>query len=1072
MDKAVLDTGTALHDASYRPKIRVLLAWVALAVAGHARAAGAMQDAGAPPADAGAIPAYAQDFRHQARQISDFLAGRLDGAVDPQSLFDVPMDASEQKMEVERARLELLLRGGVSPKAAARAPGDPTQSTDRSGPGAKPSPSEVEPSLASAPVKMPDTAAWRARLALDRARLAFYGLPAPQRAALVRQHEALKEQAKRVDHDEALGQAEADARRAERQQREALEAARRSRTEAARLVNEEHARLLSVTRQQAEYETRLIQRQAELDVRNEAVLGWRRRVSELTAPGHLEGASAVDEAYIALRVTLRHARQLLADTLGSTGQSAERVPRAGADPLVDLPSDADRSVAVEQRITVTAKARELIRAEQALEAEEARQLMSEVETLNRLRLELLGSLSAEKRDSILGFGPAGWDQAVAEVWQVVLTARYHLHAAFDWFAAIRSGDRRGRSAWLAFVLVLKWALPIGLFVWSRRRADGVLDRWLRERRQQTRTRRDGDWFEVDYAERLVEFLRRVRRPLEWLLLVGLVTWLIPAEMKDLLEVRLLSRVLLWVFGGLFVVLAIDALASADVLRSSVPATARLRLRSLRLVGRAIVAFGLPLSLSDLLVGQGTVYSWVFSSCWFVAVPLLFVIVSWWRPYIFERFTRMRKPNAFESWVLAQRSPTANSFASALSSVAAVAGGVYLFVLGTWRIVRSRVLTFELTRRLLAYLFRRDLSKKARAAPDRAYTPLAADVFRALGPEVANVNPVRSAADAQVQAVVDRIKGAGGGAIAIVGERGSGKTTLIERIVSQCPDLVAVTCDADGLPGLRVQLTRALGLSPTTTLELAAQRLDERVGERALLIDDAQYLIRPMMGGLAAFDGVLELFRRYSRNSTWVLAFDEAIWRFIERSRGKQPLFDEVIRLSAWSEDAIVRLITQRNEAAGLEPDFNHLAIDLPTDADEIDIREAVRRTEASYYRLLWDYASGNPGVALHFWRRSLGVGASGQVLVRLFDAPQTAQLDALPDSSAFVLRAIIQLGWAAPEDIARVTSLPIAQVEDALRYGNQHGCFELDGERYRVNWDWFRAVTRLLERRHLSFSST
>ncbi len=1031
-------------------------------------------DAGAPVADAGTLLQYARDFQREARQVRDFLAGRLDGSVDPQSLFDVPMDTSDERMQVERERVELLLRSAdVSARPTAPpAEESPSQmTTNRLTPGVNP-PTGIHTSPVAAPTAPRDPAAWRARLALDRERLAFYALSAARRLELVREHEARRERAESTAHDEAQNQVEAEARRAERQQLEALDAARRSRTEAARLINEEHARLLSVTRDQAQYEGGLLQRRADLDARNETVLAWRRKVAELTSSGPIKGATrqAVDEAYVALRVTLRQARQLLADALSSRGDGDQRVPQAGADPLVDLPADADRSVAAQQRGAVTAKARELSHAEHALAIEETRQLMSEVEALNRLRLELLGCLSAEKRDSVLGFGPAGWDQAVSEVWQVVLTARYHLQAAFDWLAAIRGGDQRGRSAWLAFVLVLKWTFPIGLFAWWRRRADRVLEQWLGNRRQQARARRDGEWFEVDYAERLVAFLRRVRRPLEWLLLVGLVTWLMPAEMKGLLEVRLLSRVLLWVFGGLFIVLSIDALASSNRLQSSTTATARLRLRSLRLVGRGIVAFGLPLSLSDLLVGQGTVYSWVFSTCWFAAVPLLFVIVAWWRPHIFERFARMRKPNDFETWVLGQRSPVDHTLASALSSIAAVAGGVYLFVLGAWRVLRGRVVTFELTRRLLAYLFRRDLSKKARATPEQAYGPLTADIFRALGPEVPSLEPVRSAADPQVEAVIDRIRSSGGGAVAIVGERGSGKTMLMQRIIEHCADLVKVTCDVDGLPGLRLQLNQALGLSPTTTLELAATTLDNRVGDRGLLIDDAQYLIRPMMGGLAEFDSVLALFRRHSTNCTWILAFDEAIWRFIEQSR-TQPLFDEVVRLSAWSEDAIVRLITQRNETARLAPDFRELAIDLPADADGIDISEAVHRTEANYYRLLWDYASGNPGVALHFWRRSLGVGPSGKVLVRLFDAPDATHLEALPDSSAFVLRAIVQLGSGAPLDIARVTSLPLAQVEDALRYGNQHGYFQIDGERYSVNWDWFRAVTRLLQRRHLSFSS-
>jgi hypothetical protein len=79
-------------------------------------------------------------------------------------------------------------------------------------------------------------------------------------------------------------------------------------------------------------------------------------------------------------------------------------------------------------------------------------------------------------------------------------------------------------------------------------------------------------------------------------------------------------------------------------------------------------------------------------------------------------------------------------------------------------------------------------------------------------------------------------------------------------------------------------------------------------------------------------------------------------------------------------------------------------------------------------------------------------------------------MEGLPDSTAFVLRAIVQLGRASAVDVHRVTALPLDQVQDALRYGNQHGYFETSEDNYTINWDWFRAITRFLERRHLLFS--
>src|SRR5690606_16104210 len=157
--------------------------------------------------------------------------------------------------------------------------------------------------------------------------------------------------------------------------------------------------------------------------------------------------------------------------------------------------------------------------------------------------------------------------------------------------------------------------------------------------------------------------------------------------------------------------------------------------------------------------KGTIYGWVFSTCWFAAIPIFLLLIAWWRPYIFERFAHMRKPNSFEAWVLSRRGQPTSLVASVVSSAAAVAGGVYLFALGAARVIRSRVMTFTLTRRFLAYLFRRDLSKKAQASAAVSHAGLPQDVYKALGPDVTSQELVRSVADDQVEEVILRINAA-------------------------------------------------------------------------------------------------------------------------------------------------------------------------------------------------------------------------------------------------------------------------------------------------------------------------
>jgi hypothetical protein len=235
----------------------------------------------------------------------------------------------------------------------------------------------------------------------------------------------------------------------------------------------------------------------------------------------------------------------------------------------------------------------------------------------------------------------------------------------------------------------------------------------------------------------------------------------------------------------------------------------------------------------------------------------------------------------------------------------------------------------------------------------------------------------------------------------------------------------------------------------------------------LLLDDAQRFVEPVMGGLAEFDALLAAASHHTSTTTWVFALDEVIWPFLQRARGTRPLFDEIVYLEPWNEQSIVRLLEARTEAAGLSPSFEHLLDPLPVTADGVDIQDALVQRAADYYRMIWDSAMGNPGIALQMWRCSLGTDTHDKTAVRVFTPLDTTDLERLPDSTVFVLRAVLQLAHAQAEPIARGTLLRPSDVADALRYAESRGYIEERGGGYRVTWAWFRALTLFLQRRHL-----
>ncbi len=1039
-------------------------------------AAGAFDD-GSSAADVESPAIVA--LRQQAAAVRALLAGQLEGGVDPSTLFDVPLgDRDSVRVEAERLRAIVGAASSEAPPTEVAA-GGAGHSPDAGAPSGDGGASNGDAGLQSAVVvrdggaremePLPlDAVRWRAQLELDRARLAFLDLTEPRRRELLALHAERQRATADAAENRELSAAERAAREAGLERQRALSAARQARTEAARLVAEERARLLAVIKKQAEYDAALARRQLLLASAREEWLKLRREVREAlaaTARGEL-GRHEIDLLYDRLRERLTSARKALSGATSRVVSTASAVPLPGGERLGNLPAEVDTSAVKSLDVRARDAAERLVEAEHELELREAEQLYHQVHTLNEDRLSLLPHLSREKREAVAGFGRAGLDQAAAELRQVVLVLRYHFMATLNWVADLAdTHSARGKAALNAVLLAIRAVPPLIVFLWWRRRAHGILSGLHEEllsesMRRMTRPAGGGP------AVRVVSLLLRTHRPLEWLLLILAIKWLLPTETTTLLELTLPMTILSWVLGGTLVVLVIDYFAGEEQARNRGPRKldrSRIRLRSLRTVGRVVVGFGLVLDLTSQIVGRGTVFAWVWRLCWLAAVPLALVLVRWWRGVIFERVDRKRKKSPVERWVVANRSGWQ-------SFVAAVVGGGLLVWQGTQRSLRSWIGGFNLTRRILAYLFRREISKKAEAGAEPALGPLGPEVYVALSPGTPSLTLVPSVADPLLAQVIARIKAPGGGVFAVVGERGLGKTTMLRRIAEEAPNVISLHCPFGGMEAFTPAFLSALNAPVDASLESVASSFDDLASdEPGILVDDAHRLILPMMGGLKSFDRVLAIARQHSKKVAWVFAFDDVIWRFFERIRGAQPLFDEVVRLRPWQEDGIARLLVERSLGAGVEPRFDHLVSELPSDADEIDLQEARDRTEASYYRLIWDYAGGNPGVALHVWRSLLGADAHGGFAVKVFQAPRTDALERLPDQAVFVLRALVQMERAKPAAISRATGISLDQVEDALRFGSVRGYLRYDESGYTVHWSWFRVITRFLQRRHLLF---
>jgi len=419
-----------------------------------------------------------------------------------------------------------------------------------------------------------------------------------------------------------------------------------------------------------------------------------------------------------------------------------------------------------------------------------------------------------------------------------------------------------------------------------------------------------------------------------------------------------------------------------------------------------------------------------------------ILVRWWRETVFLRVERVRRKTATQRWILANRSGWQSFFAAMIAAV-------QLFALGGYKVVRNWIISFDLVRRAHAYLFKRELSRLAVA--QRA--PLSEAARASLSPDRPSVGWVSCAADEPSQALRERASAARGGLIALVAARGQGKSTLLRRLAQQTPGAKYIDCQSDwSVENLRAAVEDDPGATEAASL---------------ILVDDAQSLFKPIQGGLRALDDALAFARAHSERALWVFAVDASLWPFLQRARDSRPLFDQVIRLAPWSDEQIGALLTLRSEEAEITPTFEDLLEKLPPSADEADKQEALEQKRAGYFRMVWDYARGNPGLALEVWRGSLARDSEGTVRVRTLVTPDVTALEQLPDLALFIVRAILQMGPASAADVAKATRIGEAQVDNAFRIGCSQGYLRQEGGRVRITWRWLRPVVALLERRHL-----
>lgn len=910
------------------------------------------------------------------------------------------------------------------------------------------------------------------RLERDRLRLAFLSLPQEQRKAILEQNR-LNQRSKDLASEQKTSAKELAS--SEQARDTALSAANLATDEVVRELATEEARLLAHLSEIASLRQSWVSKNQQLLDQHKEVLA---RYAVSNTEKQLDAKQA-DALYEQIRIDLKNERDsasLALDALNapfsirelqSTLNMTNSKYAAHADTL-------DRIRTLRGKITVE-EANLQVRESRERYAH-ANEIMHTLSTLQAKRVSLLPLLSIEKRSQATSLFGDGLQRILSEVSHVQLMVRWYpikrTQEAKSFASLLKNVFEAGKFGAEILGLML---LAVFLYVCLARSR-----RWLHNLRV---------WFSGNIKNHLVmrridnlmQLLIRISNELVILLTVYILFDQILQSRLGITEIAV-ARTLAYAYAFYTLTLAfIHRILLVAVSRYRVvePSLNEKILHSLRLIARVTLFFVVYLIIAKAMLGEGALYGIAKNIAVMVSLIVAWRLMSEWREEVTQAYLNIYKEGRLADMV---RAGTGRSYGLLIASAA------FLFVAARGILVwlRDGALSFEQTRKALAYLFRRQLERQSKNQTSPTEAIVLPEALTAALTEDAAFDNLCIDHYPQMQEVettaLELLKLKHGMLIAVKGERGAGKTTWLRELERRLQNTIPCTFHSIDRrvteeSEICILLSQVLGMEETSDPQVIIDTLMSKCPQ-VVLIDLGQNLMLRDVGGLAAYELFIKIAQATSTKIVWVVSFARWAFEYLDRTQPGRDIYDKTIELKPWSEKMIANLLETRLMISGFTAEYDQLLLNAAPQpsiniaksgsSDSMDTVDAVEKIADRYYRLIWDYADGNPRVALHFFRLSLSHVSENRVTVHLFPLPSMNELETFERRTHYLLACLVQHENLSIAEAAKSLRFPESECARAMQLLERDGFVTItEGNTYRVTSHWNRAVLRFLQRKKL-----
>ncbi|MBN2710307.1 MAG: AAA family ATPase [Calditrichaceae bacterium] len=314
------------------------------------------------------------------------------------------------------------------------------------------------------------------------------------------------------------------------------------------------------------------------------------------------------------------------------------------------------------------------------------------------------------------------------------------------------------------------------------------------------------------------------------------------------------------------------------------------------------------------------------------------------------------------------------------------------------------------------------------------------------------------------------------AMAIVGEKGSGKTTLINNVFRKNivhPNYIMVNVDRniDKEDELCALLTTAFNVPDIKTIEDMENYIVSGSSQYLCVLENMHRLFLRTIQGFAALERLLLLINVTRDKIMWIVTSGLYGWEYLDRVFNVSKMFHKVLFLDEMTVEELENVIIKRHQVSGFGLKFSV--------NDKITKQKQYRNISSDEERQLYlrkrffknlnEISSGNISISLLYWLGAIQELKEGYMIISPEITMEYSFLRNLTYDDLFTLCAIIQHEFLSMENHAEIFNNEPNESKIILNRLYQNGFIELKREGYFIHPLIYRAVAQILKSRNLLY---